>query len=92
MLLRDEKYPEKLGSARWKLPRWFNYGFQVDLAKEAFQIQGVDEGGKAVLRKQVKRKDMAKFFASLEPCGRDGSVWERSFLGEEAGGLGEETI
>ncbi len=40
----------------------------VDLAKEIFQIHGVDERGKVVLRKQVKRKDMAKFFANLEPC------------------------
>lgn len=40
----------------------------IDLAKEVFQIHGVDGHGKAVLRKQLKRKDMAKFFANLEPC------------------------
>lgn len=40
----------------------------VDLAKEVFQVHGVDGRGKAVLRKQLKRKDMAKFFANLEPC------------------------
>ncbi len=40
----------------------------IDLAKEVFQIHGVDERGKAVLRKQVKRKDMAKFFVNLDPC------------------------
>jgi len=40
----------------------------IDLAKEVFQIHGVDGRGKAVLRKQLKRKDMAKFFANLEPC------------------------
>lgn len=40
----------------------------VDLAKEVFQIHCVDEHGKAALRKQLKRKDMAKFFANLEPC------------------------
>jgi hypothetical protein len=40
----------------------------IDLAKEVFQIHGVDEHGKAVLRKQLKRKDMAKYFANLEPC------------------------
>ena len=27
----------------------------IDLAKEVFQIHGVDERGKAVLRKQLKR-------------------------------------
>lgn len=40
----------------------------IDLAKEVFQVHGVDGRGKAVLRKQLKRKDMAKFFANLEPC------------------------
>jgi len=40
----------------------------IDLAKEVFQIHGIDEHGKAVLRKQLKRKDMAKFFANLQPC------------------------
>ncbi len=40
----------------------------IDLAKNVFQVHGVDEHGKAVLRKQVKRKDMASFFANLPPC------------------------
>ena len=40
----------------------------IDLAKKLFQIHGVDERGKAVLRKQLKRKDVMKFFANLEPC------------------------
>ena len=40
----------------------------IDLAKNLFQIHGVDERGKAVLRKQLKRKDVMKFFANLEPC------------------------
>src|ERR1035437_4094617 len=40
----------------------------IDLAKNVFQVQRVDERGKAVLRKQGKRKDVMKFFANLEPC------------------------
>ncbi len=40
----------------------------IDLAKEVFQIHGVDERGKVAVRKQLKRKDMAKYFANLEPC------------------------
>jgi len=40
----------------------------IDLAKAIFQIHGVDEHGKVVLRKQLKRKDIAKYFANLEPC------------------------
>src|SRR5437870_13455957 len=34
----------------------------VDLAKIVFQIHGVDERGKAVLRKQLKRTEMLSFF------------------------------
>jgi len=40
----------------------------IDLAKNVFQVHGVDERGKAVLGKQLKRKDVVKFFANLEPC------------------------
>ena len=40
----------------------------IDLAKALFQVHGVDERGKAVLRKQLKRKDVMSFFANLEPC------------------------
>src|ERR1700676_2753106 len=40
----------------------------IDLAKTVFQVHGVDERGKAVLRKQLKRKDVLSFFANLEPC------------------------
>lgn len=40
----------------------------VDLAKNVFQVHGVDERGKAALRKQLKRKDVVSFFANLEPC------------------------
>ena len=40
----------------------------IDLAKNVFQVHGVDERGKAVLRKQLKRKDVAAFFARIEPC------------------------
>lgn len=40
----------------------------IDLAKELFQLHGVDSHGKTVLRKQVRRSEMAKFFANLKPC------------------------
>lgn len=40
----------------------------IDLAKEVFQVHGVDTHGKAMLRKQLRRGEMAKFFANLEPC------------------------
>ena len=40
----------------------------IDLAKEVFQIHGEDARGKVVVGKQLKRKDMAQYFAKLEPC------------------------
>ena len=40
----------------------------IDLAKNVFQVHGVDERGKTVLKKQLKREQMAPFFANLVPC------------------------
>jgi transposase len=40
----------------------------VDLAKNIFQVHGVDACGKAQLRKQLKRAQMMGFFANLSPC------------------------
>jgi transposase len=40
----------------------------IDLAKEIFQIHCVDSRGKVLLRKQLRRNEMAKFFANIEPC------------------------
>lgn len=40
----------------------------IDLAKNVFQAHGVDERGRPVLRKQLKRREVVSFFANLEPC------------------------
>lgn len=40
----------------------------IDLAKSVFQLHGVDTHGKVILRKQLKRSQMATFFANLPPC------------------------
>ena len=40
----------------------------IDLAKNVFQLHGVDERGHTVLRKKLRRNQMAPFFANLEPC------------------------
>ncbi|WP_341675279.1 IS110 family transposase [Niveibacterium sp. SC-1] len=40
----------------------------IDLAKSVFQVHGVDGQGKTVLRKQLKREQVAKFMANLPPC------------------------
>ncbi len=37
----------------------------IDLAKNVFQLHGVDRHGKTVLRKAIKRDQMAVFFANL---------------------------
>ena len=40
----------------------------IDLAKNVFQVHAVDERGKIVLRRQLRRDQMAAFFANLPPC------------------------
>jgi transposase len=40
----------------------------LDLAKNVFQVHGVDERGTAVLRKQLRRDQVALFFSRLQPC------------------------
>jgi transposase len=40
----------------------------IDLAKNVFQVHGVDERGKTVLKKQLKRDQVVAFFANLTPC------------------------
>jgi transposase len=40
----------------------------LDLAKNVFQLHGVDECGKVRLRKQLKRGQVAAFFANFPPC------------------------
>jgi transposase len=39
-----------------------------DLAKRLFQLHGVDEQDRPVLRRQLKRSQVLEFFARLEPC------------------------
>lgn len=40
----------------------------VDLAKNVIQVHGVDQRGKAVLKKQLPRRRFVEFFANLAPC------------------------
>src|SRR4051795_9115972 len=40
----------------------------IDLAKNVFQVHGVDVQGKVVLKKQFKRDQMAAFFANMPAC------------------------
>ena len=40
----------------------------LDLAKEVFQVHGVDADQKVTLKRQLKRKDLLAFFTKLPPC------------------------
>lgn len=40
----------------------------IDLAKNVFQLHGVNEFGKPVVKKQLRREQMAAFFANLPAC------------------------
>ncbi len=40
----------------------------IDLAKNVFQLHGVNERGQVVLRKQLKRSQIPAFCAKLPPC------------------------
>ena len=56
----------------------------IDLAKAVFQLHGVDDKGRVVMKKQVKRAQMLPFFVLVEggapgccgePAGRIGSTF-----------------
>jgi transposase len=40
----------------------------VDIAKSVFQVHGVDAAGQVVMRRQLKRRYVLKFFEKLPPC------------------------
>lgn len=40
----------------------------VDLAKNVFQVHAIDAHGKVVIRRQLRRAEVLKFFSSMPPC------------------------
>lgn len=40
----------------------------LDIAKQVFQVHGMNKHGKVVLQKRLKRREMGEFFANLPPC------------------------
>src|ERR1700746_553869 len=40
----------------------------LDLAKIVFQVHGIDAAEKVIVRKQLRRGQVMKFFAALPPC------------------------
>jgi transposase len=40
----------------------------LDIAKQVFQVHAADKAGRAVVRRKLKRNEVERFFAELEPC------------------------
>jgi transposase len=40
----------------------------LDLAKQVFQIHGVDATGSIVVRRRLRRSEVLRFFSATEPC------------------------
>ena len=40
----------------------------LDIAKNVFQVHGIDAAEKVVVRKQLRRRQMLEFFKALPPC------------------------
>ena len=40
----------------------------IDLAKNVFQLHGVNEFGKTVIKKQLRRDQMAEYFVNVRAC------------------------
>ena len=40
----------------------------LDIAKQVFQIHGADKAGRTVLRRRLRRKEVARFFSEQPPC------------------------
>ena len=40
----------------------------LDLAKNVFQVHGIDDTGKVTVRRSLRRRQMLPFFGKLEPC------------------------
>jgi transposase len=65
----------------------------LDMSQHVFQIHGVDENEQPVLRRQIRRSEVTKFFAKLPPtrigleaCGAS-HYWARVLRG-----LGHEVV
>jgi transposase len=59
----------------------------LDVAKQVFQVHGVDAHGKVVERKQLRRKEVVAYFTQLPPCAigmeacSSGHYWARRLHG-----------
>ena len=54
----------------------------LDIAKNVFQVHGIDAAEKVVVRKQLRRRQVLEFFKALPAClVRHGSLRHGSLLG-----------
>jgi transposase len=65
----------------------------IDTSKSVFQLHGVDEAEKPVLRKKLRRREVLPFFAKLEPT-RIGleACGGAHYWGRELGALGHDAV
>lgn len=51
----------------------------IDLAKNVFQVHGVDQRGKVVVQKRLRREQVLTFFTQQSPClvGMEACGWAR---------------
>jgi transposase len=40
----------------------------LDIAKQVFQVHGADKAGRTVLRRKLRRSEVARFFSEQPPC------------------------
>jgi len=40
----------------------------LDIAKSVFQVHGADKAGNPLIRRQLRRRDVLRFFVNLERC------------------------
>ena len=60
----------------------------IDLAKTVFAVHGVNEHGRAVLKKIETRSGYGVLRKPISLSDWDGGVWERAPLGSQAQGNG----
>ena len=53
----------------------------LDTAKHVFQVHGVDENEQTVVRRQLRRGEMGKFFTKLAPTRIGLEAWCLALLG-----------
>lgn len=65
--------------------------FGIDLAKSVLQVHGVDEGGRVVVQRQLRRSQVLKYFAQQQPAliGME-ACGSAHYWGRELGKLGHE--